>query len=115
MQSKLCEGMLRRGDDSGEEYVPEVTPARGECLWVRDAVEEYGQLETSQGREEGLEPTRIEWGKVPNAQIVHGEGRQFRGHVDSEANRESAEDRRLECQTIRFHSFGYRSMGRTSS
>ena len=67
VQSKLCEGMLRRGDDSGEECAPEVTPARGESLWVWDAVEEHGQLETSQGRKEGLESTRIEGGEVPNA------------------------------------------------
>lgn len=104
VQSKLCEGMLRRGDDSGEECAPEVTPARGESLWVWDAVEEHGQLETSQGRKEGLESTRIEGGKVPNAQVVHGEGCQLRRHVDSEAGRESAEDRRLECETIGFHS-----------
>ena len=103
VKGELSEGLERRGEDSGGKGAPEVAPAGEERLWVRDAVKEHGQLETPQGCEEGPESARIKGGKVPNAQVVQGEGCQLGWYMDPEAGCESAKDRCLESEAIAFH------------
>ena len=78
VQGKLRERSLRLDGDrrhARKEGTPEVAPTGEECGWDRNAVKEHRQLETTQGREDGMEWESFESGRIRGAQVVQGERR----------------------------------------